>query len=47
MIIQKLKIIIIVVVVVKNHGTTDPGTTEKENVKVDLEQTWVTRLKKN
>nr|WP_307921696.1 variable surface lipoprotein [Mycoplasmopsis bovis] len=23
----------------KEPGTTDPGTTEKENVKVDLEQT--------
>nr|WP_307910073.1 variable surface lipoprotein [Mycoplasmopsis bovis] len=37
-IIQKLKIIIYIYS--KEPGTTDPGTTEKENVKVDLEQTW-------
>ncbi len=36
-IIQKLKIIIIVYSS-KEPGTTDPGTTEKENVKVDLDK---------
>nr|WP_307924653.1 variable surface lipoprotein [Mycoplasmopsis bovis] len=35
-IIQKLKIII--VYSSKEPGTTDPGTTEKENVKVDLDK---------